>query len=348
MVTPVRVCLVGAGRWAAHHHLPGLAEHPAAELAVVYDPDLSRRDEVVRRFGGVPAAGLDEALEAVDAVIVASPPAAHHAAAAAALDRGLHVLVEKPMTIDAGDAWDLVHRADHAGVVLMVGYTFELTPTADSVVDAVAGLGDLVLVDGIYASAMRHLFDGTRSLDVSDPLAVPRPETFADHTVSGGGQARGQLTHLLAAALRATAAEPRSAAALFRPEGAALELHVALTVDLGGTAATFASTCALPSGHPPQWEMRYVGERGTVVHDLVSGAAVVRVQGRAEASIPALPAEQRYPSRAVAQRFVDVVLGRAENPAPGSLGADVAALLDAAHRSAGQGGDSYPVSRPGR
>jgi predicted dehydrogenase len=346
VVTPLRVGLVGAGRWAALHHLPGLAEHPAAELVAVHDPDVSRRDEVVRRFGGIAASGLDEVLEAVEAVIVASPPAAHHAAAAAALDRGLHVLVEKPMTIDAADAWDLVSRADEAGVVLMVGYTFELTSTADRVVDAVEGLGDLVLVDGVYASSMRHLFNGRWPLDASDPLAVPHPETFADPVISGGGQARGQLTHLLAAALRAAAVEPRSATAMFRPEGAALELHVALTVDLGGTLATFASTCALPPGHPPLWEVRYVGERGTVIHDLAAGAAVVRIEGRDQASVPALPAEERYPSRAVAQRFVDVVFGRAENPAPGRLGAEVAALLEAAHHSAGRGGDACPVSRP--
>jgi predicted dehydrogenase len=112
--------------------------------------------------------------------------------------------------------------------------------------------------------------------------------------------------------------------------------------------ATFASTCLLPSGQPPHWELRYIGERGTVVHDLATGAAVVRFAGRDEIRIPALEPDDRYPSEAVVKRFVDVALGRAENPVPGRLGAEVAAVLEAAHRSAGRGGEPSPMPRPDR
>jgi predicted dehydrogenase len=346
VVTPVRVGVVGAGRWAVGHHLPGLAEHPEAELAAVYDPDTSRAREVARRFGGVVADDGAALLEVVDAVLVASPPAAHHEAGAAALERGLPVLIEKPMTITAADAWDLVARADQSATPLMVGYTFEFTSTSEHVLEAVCELGALVIVDGVYASAMRHLFDGSWPFDVSDPLAVPQAATFADPRVSGGGQARGQLTHLLASALRATGCGARSVTAVFRPEGEPVDLHDVLSVDFGTLVASFASTCVLPPGHPPMWEIRYVGERGTVVHDLATGAATIRRAGRNVVELPPLSEAERYPSRAVVQRFVDVVLGRGKNPADGRLGAEVASLLDAAYLSAAHLGRPTPVERP--
>ena len=346
MVTRVRLGVVGTGRWSVLHHLPGIADHPDAELAAVYDSDRARCLEVANRFGGVATDGVAALLDLVDAVLVAAPPAAHHDAAAAALDRGLPVLVEKPMTITADDAWDLVARAERNGAVLMVGYTFEFTSTADRVVEAVAELGDLYLVDGVYASAMRHLFDGSWPFDTSDPLAIPRPETFSDPAVSGGGQARGQLTHLLAAALRATRSQPVAANALFRPTGAAIDLHNVLTVDLGDAVASFASTCALSQGHPPTWELRYVGQHGTVVHDLAAGSAIIRRAGQDVVEIPSLPESQRYPSRAVVTRFIDVILARAWNPTPGRLGAEVVALLEAAHDSAANDGTPRAVRRP--
>lgn len=345
-MSALRIGLVGAGRWAALHHLPGLAADPRAALTAVFDPDTVRRDEVVRRFGGIACSNLAELLEGVDAVVVASPPAAHHDAVAAALDRAMPVLVEKPMTITAADAWDLVERADRAGVPLMVGYTFEVAPTADRVVEAVGQLGELVLVDGVYASSMRHLFDGSAPARDDDPLAVPHRETFADPAISGGGQARGQLTHLLAAAIRAAALPASAVSALFRPDHAPIELHVALSVDLGAAVATFASTCALPPGHPPMWELRYVGERGSVVHDLATGTATIRTADHDERTIGPLPADERYPSRDVVRRFIDVVLDGAPNPTPGRLGAEVAAILEAAHASAARGGTPHAVPRP--
>jgi predicted dehydrogenase len=346
VVTPLRVGFVGAGRWAVVHHLPGLAEHPDAELAAVFDPDASRAREVARRFGGVVADDVPTLLEVVDAVVVASPPAAHHEAGAAALERGLPVLVEKPMTITAADAWDLVARADQNATPLMVGYTFEFTSTSDRVVEAVRELGDLVIVDGVYASAMRHLFDGSWPFDVSDPLAVPQAATFADPRVSGGGQARGQLTHLLASALRATGCGAVAVSALFRPEGEPVDLHNVLSVDFGTLVASIASTCALPPAHPPAWELRYVGEGGTVIHDLATGVATIRQARGDVVELAPLAEAERYPSRAVVQRFVDVVLGRGENPATGRLGAEVASLLDAAYRSAADRGSPQPVERP--
>ncbi len=68
----------------------------------------------------------------VDGVVVAVQHAYHYEVARDALDAGVHVLVEKPMTLTAADAWDLVERAKSNGLHLMVGYTSQFTRHADA------------------------------------------------------------------------------------------------------------------------------------------------------------------------------------------------------------------------
>ena len=112
-----RIGVVGAGWWSTYTHIPGLLENPNAELAGICDTN----DEAVRRvaeaFPEVPTyADVGEMLQAqsLDGVVVAIPHVAHHRVAAQCLDRGLHVMVEKPLTLTAADAKDLVGRAGRA------------------------------------------------------------------------------------------------------------------------------------------------------------------------------------------------------------------------------------------
>ena len=72
------------------------------------------------------AADLDDAIASVDAVVVATPPRTHASIALELIRAGKHVLVEKPLaTTAAEDAESLIDAAQDAGVVLMVGHTFE-------------------------------------------------------------------------------------------------------------------------------------------------------------------------------------------------------------------------------
>jgi predicted dehydrogenase len=95
---------------------------PDAELVAV----ASRSEASARRFAeryGVPRAYGDWARLAadpdVDIVHVATPHSAHHAAARLCLEAGKHVLCEKPFTLDAAQAADLVRLARERGLFLM-------------------------------------------------------------------------------------------------------------------------------------------------------------------------------------------------------------------------------------
>ena len=60
----------------------------------------------------------------IEAVVIATPASTHEALVRSVLERGWHVLAEKPMALDAGGCAALCDLAESAGRVLMVGYTF--------------------------------------------------------------------------------------------------------------------------------------------------------------------------------------------------------------------------------
>jgi len=118
-----RVAVAGAGPWG-WNHLRTLGSLGA--LAGVVEPDPASAGRVRDAFPGLPvweglAAALDDGAE-VDGVVIATPAPTHAALACEALVRGRGVLVEKPMTLAARDAAQLVELAEQGGRTLMVGH----------------------------------------------------------------------------------------------------------------------------------------------------------------------------------------------------------------------------------
>jgi predicted dehydrogenase len=64
----------------------------------------------------------------IKGVVIATPPNTHYVIAKKALQKGRHVLVEKPMTLDVTEAEELVELAEKKGKILMVGHTFLYSP----------------------------------------------------------------------------------------------------------------------------------------------------------------------------------------------------------------------------
>ena len=81
-----------------------------------------------------------------------------------------------------------------------------------------------------------------------------------------------------------------------------------------------------------------------LVLDLIAGTLTVHRHGGAVESLPPLPPDERYPRFAPANNFVDVILGSAENLAPGDeVGRTTVLFLDAGYRSAARGGARVSV-----
>lgn len=124
----IRIALCGLGYWGKNLYRI-LCNHDGFRLRAVVDRSLS----VVAKARPVPTGlgfytDLSEALDEVDAVVVATPVASHFDLAMTAIRAGKHVLVEKPLCRHSHEAIQLAEAAEAQGVVLMLDHTFLFHP----------------------------------------------------------------------------------------------------------------------------------------------------------------------------------------------------------------------------
>ena len=111
----VRIALVGCGK-VAHLHAAALGALPEAEFVAVTDANFERAREFDARYRVRAYSDLERLIEGshVEAVIVCTPHPAHRAPAVRAAEAGVHVLVEKPLAVDAAGARDIATAAANA------------------------------------------------------------------------------------------------------------------------------------------------------------------------------------------------------------------------------------------
>lgn len=133
----MRVAIVGLGR-AGLVHLEASRTVPGVELVAVYDPAPEAR-------GTAAAAGIEAytnlermlSTERLDAVTICAPPADHAALALACLERGLHILCEKPLAMSTRDAVEMFDTARRHGRSLLVASKFRHVPEVNLVRDLI-------------------------------------------------------------------------------------------------------------------------------------------------------------------------------------------------------------------
>jgi predicted dehydrogenase len=105
---------------------------------------------------------LEELAERSDGVIVAAPTSEHRRIGEYCLSRGLHVLMEKPLSHDVESARRLVDLAQEADRVLMVGHVERYNPAVQALFAAIGPDPDVISL----AAQRLAPFDGSRCLDV--------------------------------------------------------------------------------------------------------------------------------------------------------------------------------------
>jgi predicted dehydrogenase len=115
------VGVVGVGS-LGFHHARILRDVPGAALAGVYDADAARAARVAEELGVRAFPALEDLLAAVEAAVVAVPTTRHAEVALAALERGVHLLIEKPIASTLEEADRIVGAAEAAGVLVATGH----------------------------------------------------------------------------------------------------------------------------------------------------------------------------------------------------------------------------------
>ena len=128
----VRVGVVGTSWWADSMYLPALTAHPDAELVGVCGRTNATVRELADRWS-IPWASTDsnEFLDPqrLDAVVIATSNDSHESLTLTALERGLHVLCEKPIATSVDAAERMATRAAEVGAITLVPYTYRYMPT---------------------------------------------------------------------------------------------------------------------------------------------------------------------------------------------------------------------------
>lgn len=152
----VKVGAIGYGYWGPNL-IRNFAELPGSELYAVADLDQARLDHVKERYPQIQVAtrNYEDLFEiGLDAVVVATPPHTHFRIVSNCLRHGLHVLVEKPLTIKSEDACELIRIAQENRCILMVGHTFEYNPAVRALKEMIRSgeLGEIQYIDAVRVS----------------------------------------------------------------------------------------------------------------------------------------------------------------------------------------------------
>lgn len=134
----IRVGVVGVGVMG-ERHARVYSEMPETDLVGIFDPDLGRAYEIANRYG-TQVLPLDELLEQVTGLSIASPTSTHAEVALRALEAGCHVLVEKPLAGTLEEAGILRAAALKRGrQVFMVGHIERFNPTIIALQELIEG-----------------------------------------------------------------------------------------------------------------------------------------------------------------------------------------------------------------
>jgi UDP-N-acetylglucosamine 3-dehydrogenase len=129
MTAPLRLGLAGLGSMG-RNHLRVISNLPETTLAAVSDPDATALEAAVSQTGAKgfadPLAMIEEA--DLDGLVLAAPTTAHLSLAIAAIERGLAVMVEKPLAATVEDGLAIVNAARKRGVRVQVGHVERYNP----------------------------------------------------------------------------------------------------------------------------------------------------------------------------------------------------------------------------
>jgi predicted dehydrogenase len=180
--TNVRLAVIGVGH-LGRHHVRLSATTAGAELVAAVDLQRERAETAVAGTNAEALTDYRALFGRVDAVTVAVPTVAHLDVARAFLERGVHVLVEKPMAASLAEADELLRAAEASGALIAVGQTERFNPAVQAAlavidrprfveVHRLSGFPERSLDIDVVFDVMIHDLDIMLAVDRSAVVAV--------------------------------------------------------------------------------------------------------------------------------------------------------------------------------
>ncbi len=248
----IRLGLIGCGGNMRGAHVPRIQADGNVDLVCVADPAEEQAQALMEKWGRlVPYyPGFRQMLREneLDAVFISSPHSMHYEQARLALEKGLHVLVEKPLTISSKHTKALIALAEKQERFLMVSYQrnyYAPHVYARELVQKGA-LGEL---RGVVSYVTQNW------VGVKGWRLVPE--------LSGGGMFMDTGSHLVASTLWITGLEPAEVSAFMDNAGKAVDINAVVNVRFKGGAVGTLNT--LGNARPHDERIAIHGSEGCLV-----------------------------------------------------------------------------------
>jgi UDP-N-acetylglucosamine 3-dehydrogenase len=147
----INVGVIGVGAMGQHH--ARLYSELNCKLVGVVDIDLQRAKEIGKKYATRYYTDYHKLLPIVEAISVAVPTSLHYSITMEFLKRGIHCLVEKPITLSMNQARNMINTANKNGVSLAVGHVERFNPAVialKSIIDQ-GIIGKLLMISTIRA-----------------------------------------------------------------------------------------------------------------------------------------------------------------------------------------------------
>ncbi len=298
--------------------LKGFAE---CEITALCDPDPARLEDTLKKhFAESPQprtfSEMSEMLEQAkpDAVVIATPHALHYEQGVLALQKGCHVLMEKPMVTDSTHARDLAKRTEKSGTVFLVGYNTPFLAGfqyARRLVES-RELGPLQTVAGWMTQDWHRFTQGTWRQDPS---------------LAGGGMLYDSGAHLFAGVVWVVGEPPEQVSAFLENKGAPVDLSGGVTVKFSNNVlATFTLTALCEADGS---QVLFCFEKGRVLVDWWGGN-FTRLHLSGNQTQEVTEGRDSTPD----ENFIQSILGKEKPLTPAPLGVLLTDLMNAIYRSA--------------
>lgn len=346
----IKVGFIGAGWWATSNHMPLLKNEADVELHSVCCLGKENLKKVMNHY---PFQFGTESYEEVvkqplDALFVCSPHVHHYAHAKAGLENGMHVLCEKPMTLDGQEAAELHQLATEKGLHFLIPFGWNYKPFLQATKRKIETgcLGRLQNINCRMASPTKDFFAKLGSVPKAFDVGLFKPEMDTWQVKElGGGYAHGQLTHAFGLLFWLTPLLPLEVSARMTSPDSAVDLHNAATILFQDNVIGCAHGAGtLPDHDPFQIELQIFGEDGSLFIRVQDDFAEFRLNNGEVIRMPAEKGEGAYGCDGPVERFLELLRGESvANDSDSEVGTHTVNLINALFESASNGGKVSPV-----
>jgi UDP-N-acetylglucosamine 3-dehydrogenase len=322
--TPVRIGVIGLGQIALRSHLPGYRRIKKCKISAVYSSRESHSRKVAAQYG-IPHIYNNWRLllesGQVDAVSICTPNFTHLPIALKAFQKGIHVLMEKPMALSPRESLRLIQEAQDAKRVLMVHHNMRFEPAVRTVKRI------------LQKKTIGHVFAFKGSLTHRGPKVWnPKAKWFFDHRQSGGGALMDLGPHLFDLLCYLLQGKPRVAGAVAafpkNSKAGNSEIHCSCLLRFKGSAVGTATVGWADTTY--QNHIYFFGTEGTLCLNLAKGDPVTLEFRKRPGKIhPPLLKRDSFPS--LYEHFINCVKTKGKSWVSGEDGLKTMELIEEAY-----------------